>query len=67
MTKLEPLHLHKLKDREDIIAYIANKEDVADPLMPPTPYFRAKKLRLSEVVKAAMRYDVYKWTLSFLP
>jgi hypothetical protein len=55
MTKFketQPVSLrgYKLKDRYDIIRHIVNKEDRADPKLPPIPtiYFQRKKFSLAK-------------------
>lgn len=72
MTKLLPLHLIKAKDREDIIKAWVNMEDEishrgAKSYFPPYKGQESAKLRLTEAVKVALRWDIGVFAKSLLP
>lgn len=50
LTKLLPLHNLKLKDREDIIKWLVNREDTASPYMPPIPAYKTSRMNWKESV-----------------
>ena len=68
LTRLEPLGGRRLKDREDIIKYIVNKEDTAEPYRHEIPKLESKAApKFTEAVVAAMRRDIGEVIRSVLP
>lgn len=67
-TKLLYLKYYKLKDREDIISYIVNKEDKTQPYIPPIPLYKAPQVeRLTEASQHSFFHNFTRLMWSFAP
>ena len=62
-----PLRDYKLKDMHDILLDRVNKEDKAEPFMPPTPKFVPKRIQFTDVSLHAFQHCIKKFTISLLP